>query len=385
MSWHNGHSARRPSRSCSAWAARRSSAGLFVRLRPLAPIIATFVLSLVYSMILFARLRRPRAPHPGRLTRSASSCPGRLRRRPGGARRAAGGLDPRPPRRRRSGSTGEHVSRRPTRACERRLSASSSSASSSILALSGLTARLFYLQIVNGGEYTTLATAQSHRRSSDPLAARPDLRPRRPALVTNVPDVRGQDPPVRPAAAAPRRGGRPARGAARHRPGRDQHRDRQQPGLTVRPRPDRPGRPRGHRPPHLRVRDELPGVEVVGRGAPRIHRRRRSWRRSSATPVRCRRAAPRPPARRATCPDDLLGKAGVEATYETELRGVYGSGDASSAMPWAGSTQVLPTVNEAQAGRLAHADDRHQDPEGRPEGPEVGHARRSASSAAWSS
>jgi penicillin-binding protein 2 len=48
-------------------------------------------------------------------------------------------------------------------------------------------------------------------------------------------------------------------------------------------------------------------------------------------------------------PDDLLGKAGVEATYETELRGTYGSErverDATGR-----KTQVLQTVSEAIPG-----------------------------------
>ena len=48
-------------------------------------------------------------------------------------------------------------------------------------------------------------------------------------------------------------------------------------------------------------------------------------------------------------PDDLIGKAGVELVYETELRGVYGSEsverDASGRR-----TQVLQTVSDAQPG-----------------------------------
>ena len=48
-------------------------------------------------------------------------------------------------------------------------------------------------------------------------------------------------------------------------------------------------------------------------------------------------------------PDDLIGKAGVESVYETELRGVYGSEsverDASGRR-----TQVLQTVSDAQPG-----------------------------------
>ena len=48
-------------------------------------------------------------------------------------------------------------------------------------------------------------------------------------------------------------------------------------------------------------------------------------------------------------PDDLIGKAGVEATYETELRGTYGSESVERDAPGR-EIQVLQTVADAVAG-----------------------------------
>ena len=74
-----------------------------------------------------------------------------------------------------------------------------------VLAITTLTARLFYLQIVNGGEFKALSTAQAHGRRVDPVAARPDLRPQGPTARLERPDVRGQAPPVGPAGPVPAR------------------------------------------------------------------------------------------------------------------------------------------------------------------------------------
>ena len=64
-------------------------------------------------------------------------------------------------------------------------------------------------------------------------------------------------------------------------------------------------------------------------------------------------------------PDDLIGKAGLEAEYETELRGTYGSQsveqDASGRQ-----TQVLQTVTPAAAGRLPAPDHRYHRPSSKP-------------------
>ena len=70
-------------------------------------------------------------------------------------------------------------------------------------------------------------------------------------------------------------------------------------------------------------------------------------------------------------PDDLLGQVGLEAQYETELRGTYGV--QTVARDKTGRrTQVLQTVRDAVPGASTHADGRYEDPEERPEGPQVG-------------
>ena len=64
MSSHNGHSVRPHSRCCSAWRRLRCSADVLVRVRPVVPIIATLVLSVLYSMIHFVALNALVAPIP---------------------------------------------------------------------------------------------------------------------------------------------------------------------------------------------------------------------------------------------------------------------------------------------------------------------------------
>ena len=64
MSSHNGRSGRPPSRCSSAWALPRSSPIVFARFRPVVPILATLLLSLVYSMILFVAFNALAAPIP---------------------------------------------------------------------------------------------------------------------------------------------------------------------------------------------------------------------------------------------------------------------------------------------------------------------------------
>ena len=83
-------------------------------------------------------------------------------------------------------------------------------------------------------------------------------------------------------------------------------------------------------------------------------------------------------------PDDLLGKTGLEATYETELRGTYGS-ESVERNASGRRIQVLQQIRDAQPGRLPDAHDRHEGPARRAEGPQVGDEARSGSSAARSS
>ena len=138
----------------------------------------------------------------------------------------------------------------------------------------------------SGGQFAALSARAIGPSSGDPVAARPDLRPSRSALVTNVADVRGQDPAGRPPEER-----------------RDEVVDGWPPSSTwtsadinaaidgnpvsLRPRPDRLGRPRCDGPPDLGGRrSSCPGVEVVVEArrqytdgparvpAPRLHRAR---------------------------------------------------------------------------------------------------------------
>ena len=64
MSSRSDRSVRRPSRCCSAWRRLSVLADVFVRIRPVVPIIATLLLSVVYSMIHFVALNALVAPIP---------------------------------------------------------------------------------------------------------------------------------------------------------------------------------------------------------------------------------------------------------------------------------------------------------------------------------
>ena len=157
-----------------------------VRVRPIVPILATLLLSLLYSMILYRRLQRAPDADPGRRPDLDPVAGRRLRHRARRSDRAARDLDPRSPE--RSG-TGGLVSAflderpKPVRSLSRFLTF----ALIVILAISGLTARLFYLQIVDGGRLATLAvrnqTVLEAIRSPRGLIYDRNGR----ALVTNVP------------------------------------------------------------------------------------------------------------------------------------------------------------------------------------------------------
>ena len=69
-------------------------ARLLVRFRPVVPILATLLLSLVYSMIAVRRVQRPPVADPRRRSDSPPSSRRRLRHDPGRADRAPGDLDP---------------------------------------------------------------------------------------------------------------------------------------------------------------------------------------------------------------------------------------------------------------------------------------------------
>ena len=217
-----------------------------------------------------------------------------------------------------SGSTGDGVPRRPAEARSARLSGSSSSAGRRSSASAASRPGSSTSRSSTAASLAALATQQPDRPRGDPVAARPDLRPQGPAARHERPDVGGQDP-ARPICRSTERddGRRPA-----------------SPPCSGMTRADinaaidsNPGSrfdlvriagtsPRTTARLISEAGDDLPGVEVVvearravsGRPAPlphpRLHR-----------PDRRRRSSPTS-RRRATCPDDLIGKTGVEATYE---------------------------------------------------------------------
>ncbi len=217
-----------------------------------------------------------------------------------------------------------------------------------LLAVSALTARLAYLQIANGSQYQALS--RSNRTVLEPIGAPRGLVYDRTGrlLVSNIPTYAVK---VRPADLPNSR--------------RDEVVDRLSALLTMDPAEIHAtidGNPGSafdlvrvaqdvDKPTALLISeagDDLPGVEVT------IEARREytdgplmSQLMGYTGPV----SAEQLPDLRASGyqPDDLLGKAGLELTYETELRGTYGSErverDATGRR-----TQVLQTVQEAVPG-----------------------------------
>jgi penicillin-binding protein 2 len=217
-----------------------------------------------------------------------------------------------------------------------------------VLAMGGLTARLFYLQVVNGGEFTTLATANRTVLESIPStrgliydrAGRP--------LVTNVPTfavkLRPADLPLqfRPEV-VDRLAAMVGMDPADINTAIDSN-----PGSSF---------------DLVRIADDidentarliaesstqLPGVEIVVEA-------RREYTEGplmsqilgytgpvSAEELKVLRT-------RGYLPDDLLGKAGVEASYESYLRGVYGT-ERVERNARGQRTQVLATEALARPG-----------------------------------
>ena len=217
-----------------------------------------------------------------------------------------------------------------------------------VLAVSGLTARLFYLQIVDGGRLATLAART--RTSVDPIPApRGVIYDRNGrALVSNVPTfvvkLRPADLPLE------RRSEVVSRLAALlHMPAADINATIDgNPGSTfdlVRIASDvdeHTGRLIAE------ARDDLPGVEVV------IEARRQyidgpllAQILGYTGPVNGEQLGELKD--QGYLPDDLIGKAGIEAVYETQLRGTYGK--ESVQRDGAGrKTQVLQTIQAARPG-----------------------------------
>ena len=217
-----------------------------------------------------------------------------------------------------------------------------------ILAMGGLTARLFYLQIVNGGEYTTLATA--NRTVIESIPSTRGLiydRAGRP-LVTNVPmfavKIRPADLPAQfrpevvdrlaamigidPAGINTAIDSNPGSSFDLVRIAEDIDEDTarliaesssQLPGVEI----------------SVEARREYPDgalmAQIVGYTGP-----------VSPEQLPDLRA-------KGYLPDDLLGKAGVESSYETYLRGVYGR-ERVERNALGQKTQVLATENEAKPG-----------------------------------
>ena len=117
--------------------------------------------------------------------------------------------------------------------------------------------------------------------------------------------------------------------------------------------------------------DQLPGVRVVGRDAARISRRPAVGPHPRLHRARSTGAPTRGFARQGYLADDLLGKTGVESTFESELRGTYGSQEVERDATGR-DIQVLRTTQDADSGRVAHADDRQDDPARGDAGAQVG-------------
>ncbi|HYH91583.1 MAG TPA: penicillin-binding protein 2 [Candidatus Saccharimonadales bacterium] len=217
-----------------------------------------------------------------------------------------------------------------------------------VLGMGTLTARLFYLQIANGTQYATLSTRQRTVLEAIPATRGLIYDRNGKALVSNVPTFAVK---VRPADLPNEQ--------------RDSVVDRLAALIKMDPADihasidSNPGSAFDL----VRVAqdvdeatarliseadDDLPGVEVT------IEARRQyasgplfSQILGYTGPVSAEQLPDLKPA--GYLPDDLIGKAGIERTYEEELRGVYGK--ESVARDATGRrTQVLQTVSDAQPG-----------------------------------
>ena len=173
-----------------------------------------------------------------------------------------------------------------------------------VLAVGTLTARLFYLQITNGTEFSAISDRQ--RTVEEPIPApRGYIYDRNGRLlVKNVPTyaVKLRPADLPDAHARPRR--HAAGGAAADGSSRDQRDDRWQPRLGLRSRSHRPGRRRRTAQLISEAGFELPGVEVAVEARRAVHRRatdvatarlhRPGLRRAAAGPAREGLSARRP-------------------------------------------------------------------------------------------
>src|SRR4051812_27740854 len=217
-----------------------------------------------------------------------------------------------------------------------------------ILAIGGLTTRLFYLQIVNGGQYTELS--QGNRTAVEAIpSARGLIYDRNGVeLVKNVPTFAVK---IRPADLPEER-----RDEVFARLAALLHMDTADINGEIDSNP-------GSRFDLVRIAtdvpdttarllseagDALPGVEVTIEA-------RRQYPEGTLVSQLLGYTGPVSPDQlpslrtKGYLPDDLLGKAGIEASYETELRGTYGERtiekDASGR-----KVQDLQTVTQAESG-----------------------------------
>lgn len=217
-----------------------------------------------------------------------------------------------------------------------------------VLAIGGLTTRLFYLQIVNGGQYTVLSEANRTGVEAIP-AARGLIYDRNGVeLVKNVPTfavkIRPVDLPeerrdevVARLAALLNKDPADINGAIDSNPG--SRFDLVRIATDI---PDATARLLSE------AGDALPGVEVTIEA-------RRQYPEGTLVSQILGYTGPVAPDQLPTLrsqgylPDDLLGKAGIEAEYETQLRGTYGSRtiekDASGR-----KVQDLQVVTQSQSG-----------------------------------
>ncbi len=217
-----------------------------------------------------------------------------------------------------------------------------------IVAIGALTSRLFYLQVSNGQQYAALA--DYNRTAIQPIVASRGLIYDRQGrlLVSNVPSwtikVRPAELPFSRRADVVGRLARllgmdPAdiNGAIDANPGSrfDLVRVAQDvPEATARVISE--------------SRDDLPGVEVVVEAV-------RHYEKGPLVSQLLGYTGPVSPEQLPTLktegylPDDLLGKAGIEAVYEQQLRGVYGA-EAVERDASGRKGQVLETIRPAQSG-----------------------------------
>ncbi|MFL5928918.1 MAG: penicillin-binding transpeptidase domain-containing protein, partial [Gaiellaceae bacterium] len=217
-----------------------------------------------------------------------------------------------------------------------------------VLAIGGLTARLFYLQIAHGGQYTSLAETNRAVLQAIPSTRGLIYDRQGRLLVTNVPSfsvkIRPADLPFSRRAEVV---GRVATLVGMDPADINEAIDAN-PGSRfdlVRVAQDVP---RATADVILESHLDLPGVEVV------VESRRQyadgpllSQILGYTGPINADQLEVQKDD--GYLPDDLLGKAGVEAIYEKELRGVYGS-ESVERNASGRKIKVLQNVTEAQAG-----------------------------------